>query len=200
MYYLGIDHHKKFSQVAVMNKKGKLEINSKIANQKVAFATLKNHLNGNPCKATIEASRNWTKLYDLLEELGISTQVAHPLKLRAIGEAKIKTDTIDATTLAYLLRADLIPKIHVPPKEVREQKNLLRHRLWLVRLQTMTKNRIYDLLDRNHLELPAITNLFGQTGRKFLDNLKLSNIDTQNLCLKVLRGGCKYAERKGRSY
>jgi len=87
-------------------------------------------------------------MYDLLEELDIKTVVGHPLKIRAIADAKIKSDSIDAKTLAHLLRVGLIPQVHVPPKEVREQKNLLRHRLWLVRLQTMTKNRIHQLIEK----------------------------------------------------
>lgn len=68
-------------------------------------------------------------MYDLLEKLGIDVTVAHPLKVGAIANAKIKFDSIDAPTLAHLLRASLIPEVHVPPKEIREQKNLLRHRL-----------------------------------------------------------------------
>ena len=87
-------------------------------------------------------------IYDLLEELEIKTVVGHPLKTRAIADTKIMSDCIDAKTLAHLLRADLIPKVHVPSKEVREQKNLLYHIVWLVRLQTMTKNRIHQLIEK----------------------------------------------------
>jgi len=181
MYYLGIDHHKKYSQVAVMDERGKIQINCKVENTKSAFKSLKKYFNSNSNNAVIEASRSWGKMYDLLEEIGIDTVVAHPLKTRAIADAKIKTDTIDATTLAHLLRADLIPEVHVPPKEVREQKNLLRHRLWLVKLQTMTKNRIYDIVDRNHIEQLDIKKLFSVAGRKFLDSLKLPDIDAKLL-------------------
>jgi len=120
-------------------------------------------------------------MYDLLEKLDIEVTVAHPLKTRAIADAKIKLDFIDASTLAHLLRADLIPPVHVPPREIREQKNLLRHRLWLVRLQTMAKNRIHQLIDRNHVETPKVKNLFGKTGRKFLQDLNLSGIDQKLL-------------------
>jgi len=65
-------------------------------------------------------------MYDLLEELGIDTTVAHPLKVWTIADAKIKHNSIDARTLAHLLRAGLIPEVHVPAKDVREQKNLFR--------------------------------------------------------------------------
>lgn len=182
MYYLGIDHHKRFSQVAVMDEQGKVHINCRMANEKVSFEILKRRLNNHgPLRAVIEAGRNWGMMYDLLEELEIDTKVAHPLKVRAIADAKIKHDSIDAETLAHLLRADLIPEVHVPLRDVREQKNLLRHRLWLVKLQTMTKNRIHQLLDRNHVKPPKVRNLFGKTGRRFLNDLDLSGIDTKLL-------------------
>ena len=178
MYYLGIDYHKRFSQVAVMDEKGKVHINCRMVNEKVSFDALKRRLNGNePLKAVIEAGRNWGMMYDLLEGIGIDTTVAHPLKVRAIADAKIKHDSIDARTLAHLLRADLIPEIHVPPKDIREQKNLLRHRFWLVKLQTMTKNRIRQIIDKSHVRTPDVTDLFGKTGTKFLKALKLPGID-----------------------
>ncbi len=180
MYYLGIDHHKRYSQVAVVDEKGTVRSNGKIANEKKAFTLLKEYYK-EPCRAVIEAGRNWGMMYDLLEELDIKTIVGHPLKIRAIADAKIKSDSIDAKTLAHLLRADLIPQVHVPPKEVREQKNLLRHRLWLVRLQTMTKNRIHQLIDRNHVKRPKVKNIFGVAGRTFLKGLNLSLIDQKLL-------------------
>ncbi len=130
-----------------MDEKGEVRSNGKIANEKKAFILLKEYYK-EPCRAVIEAGRNWDMMYDLLEELDIKTVVAHPLKTRAIADAKIKSDSIDAKTLAHLLRADLIPEVHVPPKEVRDEKNLLRHRVWLVRLQTMTKNRIHQLIQK----------------------------------------------------
>ena len=91
MYYLGIDHHKRFSQVAVMDERGKVHINCRMANEKVSFEMLKKRLNNHePLRAVIEAGRNWGMMYDLLEEVGIDTKVAHPLKVRAIADAKIK--------------------------------------------------------------------------------------------------------------
>ncbi len=41
MYYLGIDHHKRYSQVAVMDEKGKIQIDSSLINEKVSFKSLK---------------------------------------------------------------------------------------------------------------------------------------------------------------
>jgi len=179
MMYLGIDHHKHYSQVVVMDKDGITHLNRKINNDKESIETLKRRFN-QPIKAVIEAGHNWGKMYDLLEESNIATEVAHPLKVRAIAEARIKTDSIDAKTLAHLLRTDLIPSVHVPSKEVREQKNLLRYRLWLVKLQTMTKNRIYNVLDRNSIDTKGL-NIFAKKTREQIKNLSLKDIDKKLL-------------------
>jgi len=90
-------------------------------------------------------------MHDWLEELAGDVTLAHPLKVKAIAEAKIKTDKIDATTLAHLLRCDLVPAAYVRSPQARILTNLLRHRMFLVRVQTMTKNRIHVLLDRHPL-------------------------------------------------
>jgi transposase len=181
MLYLGVDCHKKYSQIAVMDEKGKVKANCKVPNEKVAFKSFLKDVK-EPCKAVIEAGRSWGKVHDLLEDdFDIDTIVANPLKVRAIAEASIKTDSIDAKTLAHLLRTDLIPEVHVPPKEIREQKGILRHRIWLVRLQTMTKNRIHQIIDRNHVEDRPVVTLFGKKGKEYLKNLKLPEIDRRLL-------------------
>jgi transposase len=117
----------------------------------------------------------------MLEDLGVDPVLANPLKARAITEAKIKTDTIDARTLADLLRADLIPKVHVPSREVRAQKNLLRQRLWLVSIRTMIKNRIHHILDRNHVLMSHHSDIFGKAGRQEMERLNIPAPDDQLL-------------------
>lgn len=51
-------------------------------------------------------------MYDWLDEVADYVVLAHPAKVRAIAEARIKTDKIDSETLAHILRADLIPQLH----------------------------------------------------------------------------------------
>ena len=45
----------------------------------------------------------------------------------------MKTDKVDARTLAALLRADMLPTCYVPGEELRSRRELLRHRLNLVK-------------------------------------------------------------------
>ena len=95
---------------------------------------------------------------------------------------KIKPDTIDARTLADLLMADLIPKVYVPAKHVRAQKDLLRQRLWLVSIRTMVKNRIHHILDRNHV-VAHHSDTFGKAGREELNQVDIAAPD--DLLLKA---------------
>lgn len=179
MITLGIDCHKKYSQVAVLNAQGKFLMDAKFSNNKEQFAQLLDNFD-EPCQAVIETGYTWGIMYDLLNDMGVDVTVAHALKVKAIASAKIKTDKIDARVLAELLRANLIPEVYVPSKNIRHQKDILRQRCWLVKLKTAIKNRIHQLLTRNHIENPGFTDLFGVGGRKFLNSLSLMEPD-QNL-------------------
>ncbi len=201
MIHLGIDHHKKYSQVAAMTDGGEIVWEGQLASEKEAFEGLKKLLPQNePVQSVLEAGRNWGVLYDALEELGMNPHLANPLKMRLIAETFVKTDKIDAATHATILRAGLTPLVHVPSKEVREQKNLLRQRVWLVKLQTMLKNRIYNVLDRNHCQPPEMSDIFGTRGRAWMNALELNGVDANLLkadleLLDTLRAHIRQTEK-----
>jgi len=117
--------------------------------------------------AVMEATRNWTVIFDWLDELVDEVVLAHPLKVKAIAEAKIKTDKIDATILSHLLRADLVPAAHAPGHRARQVRLALRDRMFYVRLRTIVKNRIVTAFDRYREQTAALkrcSDLFGQPG------------------------------------
>jgi transposase len=121
-------------------------------------------------------------MYDWLEEVCDEVKLANPLKVKAIAEAKIKTDKIDATVLSHLLRVDLLPVAHVPSKEARALRLALRERMFFVRLRTMVKNRIYTLFDRYPEAIRTLdlqTDLFGKAGREQLKQMPLSELDRE---------------------
>jgi transposase len=146
--FVGVDYHKAFSYGTIMTGTGQILKQGRFANHPEAVGRFLGEHGGDECSAVLEATRNWCVMHDWLEERTGQVTLAHPLKVRAIAEAKIKTDKIDATTLAHLLRCDLIPAAHVASPQARILKRLLRHRMFLVRVQTMAKNRIHTLLDR----------------------------------------------------
>lgn len=176
MIHLGIDHHKRYSQIHAINDDGEVLFRGRLDNSMEEFINLKNQLSSNEeIHSVVEASRDWV-VYDLLEDLGFNPIVANPMKTKAIAEAQIKTDSIDAATLAYLLKADIIPKVNIPNKDIRMIKYILRQRLWLVKTQTAIKNRIHSLLDRNHLvSSPQMTDIFGAKGKQWLESICNNN-------------------------
>nr|BAL59833.1 transposase protein [Candidatus Acetothermum autotrophicum] len=169
MLYVGVDHHKRYCQLAVVDEQGALVKEGRVATDRDQLAQFLQELAA-PCAITVEAGRTWGLVYDWLEGMeGVAqVQLAHPAKVKAIAWAKIKTDTIDARTLAQLLRVNLLPTAHIPSRRGRALKNLLRPRIFLVMLRTMLKNRIHDLVDRHHLPTEQFSDLFGVRGRRFL--------------------------------
>jgi transposase len=154
MNYVGIDYHKKYSHVTAVDEEGRVIRSRRLENNPEVFQEFFKRLEG-PSETVLEASRTWGVMYDLLEDLEEveSVELAHPLKVRAIAEAKIKTDKIDSHILAQLLRVDLIPAAYIPGKETRLFKEMICQRIFLVRMRTRLKNRIHVLLDRLHILL-----------------------------------------------
>ena len=109
MLYAGMDVHKRFCQIIVCTKEGEVVKKGRIKTDEKEirefFYGLKN------VKVAIEASANYSYIVDALAKEGYEVLVAHPLRTRAIAEAKIKSDKIDAKILADLARGNLFPKI-----------------------------------------------------------------------------------------
>ena len=118
-------------------------------------------------RIAVEATGNWMWLYELIEDRHPDLVLAHPLKTKAIASARIKTDKIDATTLAHLLRANLVPAAYIPPRAVRDTREILRYRASLVRLRTQLKNKIAAIVSKTGLQ-PPTKRACGVKSRRFL--------------------------------
>jgi transposase len=194
MQYIGVDQHKKFSYIVVMDEKGRIVKEGKVVNDREELKEFLRGCREGRAKAVIEAGPNWSVMYDWLEEEIDGVKLAHPLKVKAIADAKIKTDKIDARILAHLLRADLIPEAYVPKIETRKVKNILRQRMFFIRIQTMVKNRIQAILDR-HPEVRSEflgTDLFGKQGIEYLMHIEIPEPDKSLISesikfLKIIR-------------
>lgn len=150
-----------------------------------------------PIRVVMEATGNWPYLYECWEPLVEEVQLAHPLKTKAIASARIKTDRIDKRILAQLGLADLVPQAYIPPREVRDLRDVLRHRAFLVRLQTKVKNRIHSALWKLGIE-HGLSDLFGKGGLAWLQTVALREpfralVDQDLRVLATLRGEIKQA-------
>jgi transposase len=177
--YLGVDYAKKFSVATLINESGEVVKRSKLANQRVSFeAFLKGHTS---IKAVVEAGRNWRVPVELLNGLVDELKLAHPLKVRAIAEAKIKTDSIDSETLAQLLRANLIPEAYLRSIESGNRQRILRNRTFYVRMRTRVRNRIHHVIDGQSEQIrqggTQFSDKFGRKGKRWLRELPLADSD-----------------------
>ena len=178
--YVGVDTHKITSHITVMDETGRVLRRKQVSSSPAGLRQVLGCYQ-EPMKAVLEASYSWGPMYDWLDELVDEVVLAHPAKVKAIADARIKTDTIDSATLAHLLRANLIPPAYAPSKDVRAIKRVLRQRMFLVRVQTMVKNRIHALLSQHSAESPDVSDLFGKAGRQWLHVVPLPESDRQVL-------------------
>ena len=92
-----------------------------------------------------------------------------------------QTDTRDSEALAHLLRANLLPASYVPPKEVRELRELVRLRTYLVRERVRFKNRTRAELAKRGIR--SLKNPFAKRRRALLKDLGISAVDN---CLAMI--------------
>ena len=89
--YVGIDVHRKRSQVAVVTEDGQVKLNKNVVNGSGPFLRLIGDLpSGTP--VAFEAAFGWGWLADLLEDYGFDPHLVHPLRCKAIASARLKND------------------------------------------------------------------------------------------------------------
>ena len=118
-YYAGLDLHRSMSVLVVKDRDGRLIREGRVANDPTELQQFFAPCQDQPVTIALEATTHYTWMYDTLEALGHTVQLAHPLKVRAIASARIKTDRIDAGILCDLLRGNLLPTSYVPPPPIR---------------------------------------------------------------------------------
>jgi len=126
--------------------------------------------------AAVAATFNGYYFLDLIEPLGLELHLVHPWKTRAIASARIKHDKLDSRILAELLRTGFLAEAWIAPREVRQQRQLLRYRAHTVRWATRAKNAVHGIVNRNGVPAP-VESLFGPKGRAFLKDVVLPEMD-----------------------
>ena len=134
LMYVGLDVHKKVCYGTITNEKGSIVKHGKFSKDPRCLDEFLENIG--EATVVMEAGYCWQPVYEWLEKEGHKVKLAHPLKTKAIAEARVKTGKINSEVLAHLLRADLVPESWVPPKETRALRSLVKHRAFLVRTRT----------------------------------------------------------------
>ena len=91
--YVGIDVHRKRSQVAVVTEDGQVQLNKNVVNGTETVLRLIGDLPaGTP--VAFEAAFGWGWLVQLLEDYGFDPHLVHPLRCKAIASARLKNDLL----------------------------------------------------------------------------------------------------------
>ena len=99
-------------------------------------------------EVALEVTGNAYRCYDLVSPHAGKVLLVNPSALRRLG---VKTDKLDAETIAEQLALGLIPEVWVPPAPIRELRVLIKHRYNLVRRRTMSNDALKAVLLRNGL-------------------------------------------------
>lgn len=176
MNYVGIDHHRQYSHMTVMDQRGEVLRSGRVPNLQ---GEIEKFLEGlEKMEAVIETGRSSYTMVDVLEEMGVAVKIAHPNEVKAIARAKIKTDKRDSEVLAHLLRMNMIPEVYRRSVDNRRAQRVLRQRAFYVSAMTALKNRVHAFLAQQREEVQGKvareTNIFSVKGQKVLLGLDLT--------------------------
>jgi transposase len=167
---IGLDVHRHFAEVAILE--GKDQRQQRISTEPDSLREFARTL-GPQDQVVLEATANTWPIADLLAERAGKVVVSNPLRTRAIADAKIKTDKVDARTLAQLLAADFIPQVWVPDPTTRALRGRISQHRALVQQRTRLRNQIHAALIRSLVSCPQ-SDLFGVAGRRWLAQVTLA--------------------------
>jgi transposase len=131
-FYCGVDLHARTLSLHVLDAQGKAVLARTIPASPEAFlqavAPFRDGL-----AVACECMFAWYWLADLCTDEGIPFVLGHALYRKAIHGGKAKNDPIDAHKIAVLFRGGMLPQAYVYPRGMRETRDLLRRRTFLVR-------------------------------------------------------------------
>ncbi len=179
MPFAGLDLHQKMVEAVILDDDGRLLVNIRFPATRAALeAFAREHLGG--CAVALEATCNTWPVARILQPLVTELVISNPLRTRAIAWAKIKTDRVDATVLAHLLRLDYLPRVWLPDENTQSLRRHTTERANLIGDRTRIKNRIHSVLHQRLLEAPR-GDLFSPANLRWLATLPLDPEGRQSL-------------------
>lgn len=145
LYYIGMDIHKRSITYCIKSRDGRVKEEGSLEADPMTLRQWVRRLRFR-WVAGMEATLFCDWVYDVMSEFEGEVKVGNTWKLKAISCAKNKSDSLDADTLAELLRVDHFPACYMAPAWMRELKRVLRYRKLLVRQMVQLKNRSAGLL------------------------------------------------------
>jgi transposase len=167
MEYIAFDAHKHYTLASVARPDGRLVREQRIVHERGALQQFLGRCErGSP--VAVETIGNWYWIVDEIEAAGCVPKLVHARKAKLMMGEINKTDKLDARGLNTLQRNGTLPTVWISPGELRDQRDLPRTRMVLVRQRTQLKNRIHATLAKYALHDLEVSDLFGVRGRGLL--------------------------------
>src|SRR4051812_32668765 len=182
---IGLDVHREFAQVAIWED-GLVRQAGRIATTPEMLRIFADSLAPTD-EVALEATGNTHAIVRLLQGRVARVVVSNPQKTRAIAEAKVKTDKVDAEILAQVLAADYLPAVWVADENTQARRRQVARRAHLVRQRTRLKNQVQSILHRNLIPRCPAADLFGIKGRRWLAEQELPADERQAVAALLLR-------------
>ncbi len=167
----GLDVHREFAQVAIWQD-GVVRQAGQVAATSEGLRCFADSLAPTD-EVALEATCNTHAIAKLLQGRVGRVVISNPQKTRAIAEAKVKTDKVDAAVLAELLAADYLPGVWLSDEVTHALRRQVARRANIVRQRTRLKNQVQAILHRNLIPRCPATDLFGHKGRAWLAERQL---------------------------
>jgi transposase len=163
---IGIDIHRTFGEVVIWED-GKLRNFGRVDMTRTALEGLGRKLHPTD-EVVIEATGNSMAVSRVLSPFVQRVVIANPLQVKAIAHAHVKTDKVDAGTLANLFAAGFLPEIWTPDAETERKRRLTARRYQVVRHRTRIKNEVHAILHAHLVPKCPHSDLFNRRGRGWL--------------------------------
>jgi transposase len=168
---VGLDLHRNRTVMVRMTPSGDVLESVRFANDAQALAEQIGKAGRSP-EVVLEATNGWYWAVDVLLGVGASVHLAHPLGVKGFAYRRVKNDYRDAADLADLLRMGRLPEAWIATTQVRERRELVRHRHKLVQMRSSLKTQVHAVLAKRGVTV-VDSDLFGVTGRKRLGSMAL---------------------------
>jgi transposase len=170
--FVGIDLHKRSATFHILSQDGKTLASGEFdVTRKEIERFAAEHLLPTDSLAVEVTSNTWA-FVRLVRPYVATVVVSNPLKTKAIAEANVKTDKVDARVLADLLRCNYLPSVWVPTPVTEHNRSLASRRTTLVQERTAVRNRIHAILAQRLISPPA-GGPFSANGLNWLRKLDL---------------------------
>lgn len=149
---------------------------------------LKNWLIENDCfDVCMESTgKYWIPVFNILEE-SLNIYLTHPKYVKAIKGKK--TDKKDSKWIADIFKHDLLKFSFIPPKEIRELREVSRYRIKLVNMRASECNRYQNCLTVSNIGLGSVfSDTLGKSCKAVMKEVLTSNLITEENIKKILHG------------